>query len=343
MITGLVRYILGMVFAFVELAICAHATNTHIKWQTYNNPDYGFKIDYPSNMPFHSDRPLPAETAMLPVCRYTVACFLMEGDVLHKTSLSAAGVAVSILREEKTEANCYTIEDDPHPAKTRIIHGTVFHYGESSDAGAMQSQGITAYRVFYQHVCFEVALATTGSDLDPRDLDDMGLKPMDRRTMRRISREMDKMLLSFTLIGPVKDGADWNVFRDWGCGGVFEYPAAAQVQKKVEYSNAAFASDNITCEQAFTYKGREYQVAVKVNLKDEDALNVWLSHSGYPLLAQMRVVAEGSGFTEFRDETRVYIFDGRTVFIFTVSDGNHQSISSESDRVFEHFVESFRK
>ncbi len=342
--TRLNQWILMASFGAMAMTAWAAPENENASWRTYRSPDYGFKIDYPANLRFYPGHPLrPPEASMFPICDYTVACFQSEDGAFKKTPLQAAGVSVNILRDKKTEVECNEIDTGAGPIKTVVIHGILFHYGDTGEAGGSSSRSMTAYRAFHEYVCFEVALVTAWSDLGPEDMKDDGLKPVGRWAMHKISREMDKMLSSFAFTGPVRDGANWNVFSDEGCGGVFEYPAKVQVQKKIEYSNAAFDSDDIACEQAFIYQGREYQVAAKLNLKDEDALNAWLSHSGYPSLDKMRVAAKGAGFTEFRDATYVYLFDRRTVFIFAVSDGNHQPVPFEGDRVFEHLLESFRE
>lgn len=342
--TRLKQWILLASFGAMTMTVCGAPENENASWQTYRSPEYGFKIDYPANLRFYPGHPLrPPEASMFAICDYTVACFQTDDGAFKKTSLQAAGVSVNILRDRKTEVECNEIGIGSGPIKTVVIHGILFHYGDTSEAGGRSSRSITAYRAFHEHVCFEVALVTAWSDLGPEDMTDEGLKPMGRRAMHKISSAMDKMLRSFAFTGSARDGAIWNVFSDEECGDVFEYPANVQVQKKIEYSNAAFDSDDIACEQAFAYQGREYQVAAKVNFKDEGALNAWLSHSGYPSLDKMRVAVEGAGFTEFRDQTYVYLFDRRTIFIFTVSDGNHQPVSLEGDRIFEHLLESFRE
>ena len=159
--------------------------------------------------------------------------------------------------------------------------------------------------------------------------------------MTRILDEMDRMLHSFRLTGPVKDGPDWKVYSDDGCGHAFEYPASATLRKVAEYSNASFNSPRIACEQAFSYNGQTYRVAVKVNLKDVDALNMWLTSSGYPDLTHVRLIAQGDRFTQYSDGTFTYIFTAGNVFIFTVTDERNQLTSTDGDRIFTHLLGSF--
>jgi hypothetical protein len=173
------------------------------------------------------------------------------------------------------------------------------------------------------------------------DSKDEGLHPVNRRADRKIGKDMDRMLHSFTFVGPVKDGPDWDVYVDSDCGHSFEYPSLATVDEVLKYS-AAFNPSRITCEEAFTYNGREYTVVVKDDLKDDNAVNNWLSFKGYPDLERMKIVVKEDDFTEYSDQTHAYLRAYGDLFILTVSGANHQPIPFEGDRVFAHLLESFR-
>jgi hypothetical protein len=317
---------------------------TPAEWKTYRSPDYGFVISYPGSMTFFPGHPVEApELSMFPICDdTTVACFQYHGDAFNGTTLQAAGVSVNVPRDLKSETECNTIDTGSSQIKTVKIHGALFHYGDTGEGGLGSSRGITAYRTFYQHVCFEAAVVIAVTDTAPGHEEEEGYKPVNQQAWRRLSNDMDRMLHSLTFIGPVRDGPDWDVYSDWGCGATFEYPSTSALQKVVEYSNEAYDSSRITCEQSFAYKDRDYTVMVKVNLRRDDAVDEWLSSSGYPRLEQMEVLAKYDGFTEYGDQIHTYIRFQNDLFIFTVSGASRQPIRPEGDRVFAHLMKSFR-
>lgn len=171
---------------------------------------------------------------------------------------------------------------------------------------------------------------------------DLGWKDVNPRAMRKIEGDMERMLSSLVFIGQVEDGADWNVYSDWGCGGTFEYPSEAHVEKVVEYPVRAQQSETVTCKQAFMYKDCEYTVAAKTDLPSENALDEWLSASGYPGLEQAKTVSRGGGFTLYSDGTCSCLYAHGMIFIFSVTDDKHRPLRSAGDRTFAHLVESFR-
>lgn len=318
-----------------------HAREPKNGWQTFRSADYGFTIDYPADMTFYSSHPVETpELSMFPLCAYTVACFQYNGTAFDHTSMQAVGVSVNVLRGVKTEAECDAIDTRSASVKTIDIHGAKFVVIEDDEVGGGSGSTSTMHRTFYQHVCFDVTIASAYTNLTAAD-DDAITQEVDPHEMKRIFGEMDRMLHSFRFVGPVKDGADWTVYSDDGCGQTFEYPSGATVRKVTEYSRSASNSLKISCEEAVTYKGLTYRVAVKVNLKDLDAFDGWLSSSGYPDLKQVRLVAQGNRFTKSSDQTFTYIFDGRSGFIFTVSDENHKLIPTNGNRVFAHLLGTF--
>lgn len=333
----------AMAAALLFAATAAWARSKSAEWQTYRSPDYGFTIEYPSSMTMYPDRPVKApEHSMFPVCDWTVACFQYNGDAFQSTPIHSAGVSVNVLREETTEAGCNRIDATSQAIRTTRINGTLFHYADTGEAGLGSGRAVTAYRAFHQGVCFEIALVFAQSNVGEQDMEDLGWKQVDPRAMRGIQRDMDKMLHSFAFVGPVADGANWNVYWDSGCGGTFEYPSQVQIEKVVEYSPTAQHSQTLTCEQAFTFHGRIYSIGVLVTLRDERVADKSLVASGYPALEQMSIVAKGDQFTEYSDETRTYIYARGMVFIFSVTDENHNLLQSTGDKVFAHFVKSFR-
>jgi hypothetical protein len=336
--------LLAILFSVAVVGWAAPAPKKHTAWQTYRSLDYGFTIAYPETMTFYPGHPVPPpENSMFPVCDDTIACFQYNGNALDGTPIQAAGVSVNVLRGVKTETDCISsIDTRSDPIKSIRIHGTLFHSSYLGEGGLGSSRGITEYLALYHHVCFDVAVVTAVSDFGDEGMKEEGFHPVNRRAWRRISSDMDRMLHSFTFVGPVKDGPDWDVYVDSGCGGSFEYPSSSTLQTVRDYSNDAFSSNRIACEQSFAYQGREYVVAVKVNVRDVNALDEWLFSSGYPGLEQVKILANGNEYAEYSNGTYTYIFSDGDVFIFIVSDASHHPIPSEGDRVFAHVLGSFR-
>ena len=314
------------------------------QWFTYRSADYGFAINYPASMTMYRDRPVKApEHSMFPVCDWAIVCFQYNGNAFHKTPIQSAGVSVNVLRDDKTETDCDRIETNSPAIETVTINGTLFHYADTGEGGLGSSRSVTAYRAFYQNVCFEVALVVAQSNIGEQEMRDLGWNEVDPRAMHKIQGDMEKMLRSFAFTGPVVDGANWSVYSDSGCGGQFEYPSDIPVEKVVEYSVRAQQSEAITCEQAFLYKGRRYTVAAKTDLKDENALNEWLLASGYPGLKQAKIAAKGDRFTEYTDGTYTdFYFSHDMVFIFSVSSESRRALPSKGNRVLAHLVRNFR-
>jgi hypothetical protein len=314
---------------------------THLSagWRTYRSPDYGFSIDYPTNVSFYGSHPDPAEMkgSYIPICDYTtVACFEYNGNEYEGTILEAAGLSVNVLRDLRTEQDCINIDSGSGPIKTERINGIKFHYALTGTAATGHEEGGTSYRAFYQNVCFEIAVGTvvTGARAD-----EPGIKKLDER---KLDKALNEMVHTFRFIGDVIDGPAWKVFSDSGCGGSFEYPDGDTVVKTIEYSQSGFYSNEITCSQYFSNDGRDYTVAVKVQIKDANKLNTWLKESGLPDLSKAQVVTKSTSWTEYQAEPYFYVFSQGTVSILSVSDSKHVVIAPTGDRVFMHLVKSFR-
>jgi hypothetical protein len=321
------------------------ATHTgQAKWKTYRSPEFGFRIDYPGTMTFYPGGPQrPPEKSMFPVCDDgTVACFEYNGHAFDRTQIQAMGVSVNVLREALTATECDRIETDSGPIRTKTINGVVFHYAETGDGGLGSYRNVVAYRVFHEHVCFEVALVTAQSDLSAQDMQDAGLTPANPRTLQSLDTVMSQMMNSFAFVGPVKDRSHWGLFDAPGCGAAFEYPVGATVGNFTFPANVPFDAQGISCEQRFVFRGREYVVAAKSNLQDSVAVDAWLKSAGFPSLKQMNELARGHAFTEYGDADYIYLVHPGTLFILSVTDEKLSSVSSHGDAVFAHLLKSFR-
>jgi hypothetical protein len=314
---------------------------THLSagWRTYRSPDYGFSIDYPTNVSFYGTHPDPAEMkgSYIPICEETtVACFEYNGNEYKGTILEAAGLSVNVLRDLRTEQGCNDIDTHSTPIKTETINGINFHYGVTGDAGLGHGEGGPAYRAFYQNVCFEIAV---GIAVTNAIADEPGIKKIDERKLDKV---LDEMVHTFRFIGDVVDGPAWKVYNDGECGGSFEYPDGDTVVKTIEYSQVGYYSNDITCSEYFTNDGRNYTVAVKVRIRDVSQLNIWLKSAGLPDLSKAEVVTESTSWTEYQAEPYFYVFGQGRVSILSVSDSKHVVAAPTGDRVFLHLVKSFR-
>ncbi len=342
---GTMRAILLALFcAVVAFGCVGSKAEVATGWKTYRSPDYGFTIAYPASMDFFPGHPVQApERSMFPICDdTTVACFQYNGNAFDETATGEVGISVNVLRDLKTETDCNSIDTGSSPIKTVKIHGTLFHYSETAEAGLGSGRSMTEYRKFYQQVCFEVAVVIAGRNVPPQMWKDEGFRPVNRRASRKIWNDLDRMRHSFAFVGTVKDGPDWNVYFDSRCGEMFEYPSAATVQEVVGHSNDASNSGRMTCNHAFSFKGSDYTVADKVDLRTDTDLDEWLSECGYPARGQMKILAQTDDFTEYSDKTYTYIRFHNDFFIFVRSGENRQPISSEGDQVFAHLTKSFR-
>jgi len=309
-------------------------------WRTYRSPDYGFTIDYPGNTSFYSGHPDPRETQLsfIPICDDTsVACFQYNGSEYEGTNLEAAGLSVNVLRDLKTEQDCERIDTGSSPIKTETINGIRFRYGDTDEVATGHSKGGPTYRTFHQNVCFEIAAAIAETNIGA--FDPGTIKPFDSTKLNRL---LDRMVHTFRFASAVKDGPGWKVDHVNGCGGVYEYPEGETVRTTVEYSQARFYSNEITCSRSFTHNGLEYTVAAKVNLKDQSQLESWLKSSGYPDLSKARAVVRSKYYTEYNAEPYYYIFGQTVVYILSVSDARHGVILPHDDQVFTHLLDSFK-
>jgi hypothetical protein len=310
-----------------------------VGWRTYRSPEYGFTIDYPANISSYGSHPDPAEMkgSYIPICdQTTVACFEYNGNEYAGTIMEAAGLSVNVLRDLRTEQDCNDIVTHSTPIKTEIINGITFRYGILGSAGLGHGEGGPTYRAFHQNVCFEIAVGIAETSARAGE---PGIKQFNDKKLNEI---LDEMVHTFRFIGDVVDGPGWKVYSDGGCGGSFEYPDGDTVVKTIEYSQAGYYSNDITCSQYFSNDGRDYTVAVKVQINDVSQLNAWLKSSGRPDLSTAQVVSKSTSRTEYQAEPYVYLFGQNRVFILSVSDSEHRAITRNDDRVFSHLITSFR-
>ena len=313
--------------------------HTPAGWRTYSSPEYGFNIDYPASMASFGSHPDPAEMkgSYIAICdTTTVACFEYRGHEYDGTNLESAGLSVNMLRELRTEKDCYDFGEKSAPVMIEKISGINFHYANTGEAGMNQSEGGPAYRAFYQNVCFEVAGGI--AEVNPGVFDPGTIKVFD-------STEMDalllKMIRTFRFTGDVADGPSWKVYNDGACGASFEYPDKDLVEKTIE-PQPGFDSADFSCSEHFADGGKYYAVGTKAKLKDADALNIWLKSENFPDLGSAQVVTKSSRWTTYHAEPYYYIFGHGRLYILSVSDSQHRVTAPDGDRVFSHLLNTFK-
>ena len=308
-------------------------------WRTYSSPEYGFSIDYPANTASFGSHPDPAEMkgSYIPICdTTTVACFEYSGHDYDGTNLESAGLSVNVLRELRTEKDCYDFGENSAPVAIENISGINFRHAVTGDAGMNQSEGGPAYRAFHQNVCFEVAAGI--AEVNPGVFDPGAIKVFDSTKMDALLLEM---IRTFRFIGEVADGPAWKVYNDGACGASFEYPDNDVVEKTIE-PQSGFESADFACSEHFTDGGKYYAIATKPNLKDAAALNTWLASQNFPDLSSAQVVTESTSWTTYRAEPYCYIFGHDRVYILSVSDSQHRVVAPDGDRVFSHLLNTFK-
>lgn len=299
-------------------------------WKTYENTEYGFTVAYPTDFTFLSGRlDYDAQGSYLPVCDLsTVACFIDNSNDYRNTNFSAAGVSVNIIRDARTETGCYTINTGIRRIQKITINGIHFHYGLTGQVGTSHSEGGPVYRAFRDGVCFEVAAGIAAVDRDVTD------PPMNEFNHGKVEQRLDEIVHTFRFTGPVVDGPGWKVYNDSVCGARFEYPDADTVLTDSE--------SGITCAMHFEDHGRRYSLSAKSNLNNHDALEAWLKLAGYPGLAGVEPSSKSQLWSEYKAGPYFYIFGQVTLYTLNVSDTSGHPLDPEGDRIFSHFLHSFR-
>lgn len=329
------------------------AADAQSQWHTYQSPDYGFSVRYPSTFKSLSLHPVAQnqEFSMIPICDTTaVACIERPGI----RNLQAAGVSVNILRDNKTADACYKSDEQVGPFKPITVHGMNFRTAEFGDAATGHSATGNLYRIFHNDVCFEIVVATAWVDV--WTVEDEGPR-IGAQTIKRISGELNAILHTFTFTGPVADGPSWSVFYDGGCGSRFEYPSAATVIQTIPWENEAYRTNKISCSEHFIDHGRDYTVAVKSNLADPQIHDVagsrsagthirkdaWLQSNGYPTISSGQQISATDSVTEYRAGAYYYFVSETDVTILSVAGADHQPLSPANDPVFAHLLRSFQE
>ena len=331
-----------MIACLVVLSALCQAAPSKVSssgWKTYHNKDYGFTISYPKDMAFYSARPDYKETQLsyIPVCEWTtVACFEYNGHEYKGTNFGAAGVSVNVLRDLRTREDCRKIDTGQFPIKQSIIHGVRFFYGTTGEGGMSHMKGGSAYRAFREGVCFELATGISSVDVGVYE---PGTVKQFRAT--RLEKELDAVVHTFKFVGPVVDGAAWKVYHAPGCGGAFEYPDTDEVETVREFSNKE-PPNEVTCEDRFTHGGLDYTLAAKGSLDDDCAAEAWLKASGHPSLSKAAVMTHTKYFNSYKAAPYRYVFGQTTLFILSVTDAKGKAVDPKDDKVFRHFVDSFR-
>jgi hypothetical protein len=343
MLRRLMQLLLMTAMAAVCTAQPQRAPSAPAGWRTYHSADYGFTIDYPADMTFYSGHPIPPpHRSMIPVCDdTTVACFEYNGHAFDGTTVEAIGVSINILRDEATEADCADIDDIRRASKAALIHGIRFHFAQIRGAAAGHSEGGTVYRVFHQHICYEIALNRAFTDVGPEQFNEEGVHPVDQRAVRAVQDQMHRMLDSFRFAGPVRDGAEWRPYPDSEstCDGQFEVPFGADVEEVNPASQNGVYSSGVTCAVTFADRDRLYLIAENVDLGDSHRIDEWLAKSAFPNLAHARRFPNGT--LEYRSTNLAYFVIHHELIVFAVSNPANGS-QPERDRVFDHLVGSFR-
>jgi len=267
-------------------------------WRTYRSPEYGFTVSYPASFRLYASGRRDGPGGYSPICFInTVTCLGYIGERYAGTNFEGAGLVIDVLREARTEQQC----DQPdntrrlNPAKSEIIHGIHFQYSNAGGGGLSHFTGGPAYRVFYQHVCFEVAAMIASSSFGAYDPG--AIKEFHPAKLEKL---LGQMVHTIRFAGPVRDGPAWKVSFYANCGGQFEYPDADTVRTANEDSNATANSNRVTCSRYFTHQGRDYTLAVKNGLPDIEHADAWLRSTSRPGLYDAQVAGKVPLFTDYK-------------------------------------------
>jgi len=188
---------LGVSFRLLVLAaFCTSSFSASVPagWKTYRSPDYGFVIAYPKDFK-HYTNATDAQLAVVAICNMTTAaCFEYSGKQYEGTRFEAAGVAVNILSDAHTEAECNKIDTGQYPIKTARINGIRFHYGETGGAAAGNVIGGPVYRTFHEHACFELALQVV------TDNTDHGIEDYHNFDSTKMEKKLQRILHTFRFV-----------------------------------------------------------------------------------------------------------------------------------------------
>ena len=194
------RSVLLPIVMLTSICQVSFAADIPVGWHTYRSPDYGFTLSYPSNFKFYARTPSyeEAQHSMIPICkRETVACFEYSGGAYKGTRLQAAGVAVNVLRDARTEQQCAAIDTGSYPIRKVRIGGLRFYFGETGGAAAGTTIGGPVYRTFHEETCFELAalLVTDNTEHEPGEV-----KKLDTA---KLEKQLDRIVQTIRFSGHV--------------------------------------------------------------------------------------------------------------------------------------------
>lgn len=275
-------------------------------WKSYSNHDFGFALQYPRNFTACAgglDYCEVSPSSYVLVCSDEVVdCFVYTSREYEGTNFEGAALSVNVLRDRQTEQDCNKFHIGPNPVKTKIINGILFRYGMTGGANLGHWGGGPTYRTFCNQACFELAANTSGTNF--ANFDPGTIKEFNGP---KLVNEFDAMLSTFKFISPVADGPAWRVYHNSDVGGAFEYPDADTVVRSIEYSPERESSNEITDSLFFSDNGLNYFVATIVGSK-KDALDAWLTSSGYPDLSKAQELRHSKLFKEYRAGDYLYVY-----------------------------------
>jgi hypothetical protein len=308
-------------------------------WQAFQNRDYGFALAFPKHFTNYSSGLdyVEAIRSYIPICHENaVACFIYNGNEYQGTNFESAGLSVSVLRDRRTENACNAIDAGSSEIREKTINGTRFHSYDVVGEASSHWIDTHAYRTFKDGVCFEIFASIAGFE---RLVAEPPPKPFDPV---KLKQELEEIVHTFRFTGPVVDGPDWERYSDNSCGGSFEYPDTDTIHTDIEYSNWTTNSNEITCAWHFENHGRKYSLSAKVRLDNWTALEAWLASYGFPDLSKATVVGKSEYFTEYKAGFHYYVFGRGTLYILSVSDDSGHILNPDSNRIFMHFLRSFK-
>lgn len=135
--------------------------------QSYSSPNYGFSINYASEMGFLVKKEQIESLGYIPLCdpETSLVCVVYPESLLPGRNFQGGGVSVAIVNDKKTEAACTAGPTNGEQEKllNTIIDGKQFVTYEYEDAAAGHQVKGVDYRGFVNGRCYQIGtrLATT--------------------------------------------------------------------------------------------------------------------------------------------------------------------------------------
>lgn len=134
----------------------------------YSPPKFGFSIKYPDNFGFNTDLRKITPQSYIPVCdegvKTVAGCIYYAGNDYSGTNFGSAGVEVSIIKNLKSSAECYSV-GTTEPKKVSI-NGVEFAYAEQSEGAAGHFSGDKIYRSLKGGDCYQLRARVTFANFD---------------------------------------------------------------------------------------------------------------------------------------------------------------------------------